>query len=274
MRSERAGQIVTTFFLVILSIVVLFPLYIILVMSSYTADELYLMVPYTFGTQFFQNTKDILTSFDFQKSFLNSIIVSALSVVFGVLTTMMYGYGVAKYCFKMKKVFSWLAIVLMMIPSQVTIVGYVMQMRSWQMVSTIWPLVFNWLANPLAAFFMIQFAKEAIPNEVIESGRIDGANELRIFFSLAVHFMMPAIASIGILLFLWSWNNYLLPLIMLDSEQTRTLPLFIKNLTTEYRDNAAAKACGVAWTTIPLVAVYCCFSKTFISGIAAGSVKG
>lgn len=271
---EKINRIIVLVFLSVFAIIILFPFYIILVMSSYTSNELFRGVYYIFGDNFLENAKYVLTGAGFFRSYFNSIFVSSVSVIGGTFVSMMYGYGVSKYQFKMKEAFTWFTLVLLMIPGQVSIVGYVMQMRSWHLTSTLWPLILSSIASPFAAFFMIQYCKESIPNEVLESSRIDGAGEIMIFFRIAMPFMMPAFAAIGILLFLWSWNNYMLPLVISDTESLRTLPLYIRNLTSEYRDDPAAKCMGVVLTTIPLVVIYSIFSKAFISGIATGAVKG
>lgn len=260
--------------MILSSIIVLFPFYCVLIMSSYDNDSLYSLVPYWFSDQFWVNSSTILIHSDFLRAYLNSIVVSCVSVLGAVFVAMLYGYGVSKYEFKGKKALTWFVIILMMVPQQVTLVGYVMQMRSMGFSGTLWPLIFVWLAHPFSAFFMIQFAKDAVPNEVIESGRMDGANEVRILFSLCMPFLLPAFSAVGVLVFLWSWNNYLLPLIMVNAHDIRTLPIFIKNVNGEYREDLGAKTNAVVWAIIPLITVFSIFSKSFIKGIAAGSVKG
>jgi multiple sugar transport system permease protein/cellobiose transport system permease protein len=253
---------------------VLFPFYCVFVMSSYDNDALYSIVPYWFGDQFWVNTRTIFFQSDYLRAYLNSLVVSSCAVLGGGLIAILYGYGVSKYRFRGKAFLTWFVIVLMMVPQQVTLVGYVMEMRAMRFSGSLAPLIFVWLAHPFSAYFMIQFAKESVPDEVIESGRIDGANEARILFSLCMPFLLPAFAAVGVLVFLWSWNNYLLPLIMVNAHDVRTLPIFIQNLNGEYREDLGAKTNAVVWAIIPLITVFSIFSKSFIKGIAAGSIKG
>lgn len=271
---KRAKAIFTHLFLIALTLTILFPFYTMLIMASRTSEELYRGVYYTFGPEMQGNIVRVVTGTGFFSGYMNSILVAVASVVGGSFVSATYGYGVAKFEFKLKKVFTWFVLVLLMIPGQVSLIGYVMQMRAWRLTSTLWPLILSALASPFCTFFMISFCKTSIPSEVLESARIDGASELTIFFRIAMYFLLPALAVIGILQFLWSWNNYLLPLITCDTPELRTLPLYIRSLTLEYLDDPAAKCTGVALSTIPIFIIYFMFSKTFISGIAAGAVKG
>lgn len=271
---KRSKTLLTHLLLLILVIVILFPFYTMLVMSSRTSEELYRGVYYSFGSETKNNIIRVMTGAGFFRSYLNSIIVAAASVIGGSFVAASYGYGIAKYEFKLKGALTWFVLVLMMIPGQVSLIGFVMQMRAWKLTSSLWPLILSSLASPFCTYFMISFCKTSIPTEVLESARIDGASELKIFFQIAMPFMLPALAVIGILQFLWSWNNYMLPLITCDTVELRTLPLYIRSLTLEYLDDPAAKCTGVALTTIPIFIIYFMFSKTFISGIAAGAVKG
>lgn len=274
MTKRRIETIIVHLLLILLSITILFPFYTMLVMASRTSEELYRGVYYTFGGQMGSNIVRVVTGTGFFKGYANSIVIAVASVVGGSFVTAAYGYGVAKFEFKCKKIFTWFVLVLLMIPGQVSLIGFVMQMRAWHLTSTLWPLILSALASPFCAFFMISFCKSSIPSEVLESARIDGAGELTIFFRIAFYFILPALSVIGILQFLWSWNNYMLPLIICDTPELRTLPLYIRSLTMEYLDDPAAKCCGVALSTIPIFILYFIFSKTFISGLAAGAVKG
>ena len=264
----------THLFLIILTITILFPFYTMLVIASRTTEELYRGVYYTFGAEIGGNIVRVVTGTGFFRGYMNSILVAVASVIGGSFVAATYGYGVAKFDFKLKKAFTWFVLVLLMIPGQVSLIGYVMQMRAWKLTSTLWPLILSAMASPFCTFFMISFCKTSVPSEVLESARIDGASELQIFFRIAIWFLLPALAVIGILQFLWSWNNYMLPLITCDTVELRTLPLYIRSLTLEYLDDPAAKCTGVALATIPIFILYFIFSKTFISGIAAGAVKG
>lgn len=110
--------------------------------------------------------------------------------------------------------------------------------------------------------------------EIIESGRIDGASEPHILVSLVFPFIVPAVSTIAILLFMWSWNNYTLPMLIINSNDMFTIPLFVSNLISEFRFDIGGRMAALTWAVLPLLVIFSIFSKSFIKGIAAGSVKG
>jgi len=121
---------------------------------------------------------------------------------------------------------------------------------------------------------LIQFTKGAVPNEVIESARIDGCSEPGIFLKIVVPFIKPAISTTAILIFLWSWNNYLLPLVSINDNKNYTIPLLISTLGSEFTTDFAAQMTAVGFAIIPIIILFIFGSKTFIEGLATGSVKG
>ena len=270
---ERIGKILIYMLVGAVILISLFPLYIVCVMGSWKNDDLMRSLPYFFSDYFLENVKNVIRS-NYLRSYMNSIVVSAASVVLCVLSAALFGYGVTKYEFRGKKVLSTFVIVVMMVPNQVSIIGYLMQMRAMGLNNSLWAIIVCWIANPFAGFFMMQFMKGSVPDEILESARIDGAGEIRVFASIARPFIMPAIASVSILIFLWSWNNYLLPLVVVNDNKNLTLPLFVNNLGSEYRDDIGARMAAMSLALAPLIVVFCVFSKSFIKGIAAGALKG
>jgi ABC-type glycerol-3-phosphate transport system permease component len=254
-------------------IITVFPFFVVLVMGTYTNDNLTRVVPYWFSNYFMGNLLSVLRS-NFLQSYFNSVFVSFTSVGICLLFSAMIGYGVSKFEFKGKKLITAFIVMTMMVPQQITIVGYVMEMRAFHMNNSLLPIIVCWFATPFAAFFMIQFIREAVPSEIIESARVDGANELHIFFAIVRPFIMPGIATIGILTFLWSWNSFMLPLLTVNKSNLMTLPVFINNLTSEYRDDIGSRMNAVSLTVVPILVVFSFFSKNFIKGIASGALKG
>ena len=121
---------------------------------------------------------------------------------------------------------------------------------------------------------MTSFIGDAIPNEVIESGRIDGCTEYGIFFRISLPFLRPALITLALLSFLWSWNALLVPLVVLNKEALFTLPLGIKSLSTGFRNDYGAQILGLSVGTIPILVFFSFFSKNLISGLSAVAVKG
>lgn len=253
--------------------VVLFPFYIVLVMGTWQNDELLRTLPYFFGDFFLGNVKIIMHS-NFLRSYFNSIVVSLSAVILCTFSASLIGFALAKYEFRLRRYIFGFIIAIMMVPQQIAIVGYIIEMRVFGLQNTLFPIIVIWLANPFSAFFMVQYMKSSVPLEIVESARIDGCSEPRIYASIVVPFIKPAIATISILIFLWSWNNYMLPLIAISRGELYTVPLFITTLGTEYRDDYGARMCALSFAIFPIMIVYLISSKNFIKGITAGALKG
>ena len=275
--SQKASRIIFRILMIIcfavLIFVCLFPFYVLPVMGSYTTEQLMKTLPYWFGNSFLNNTHTLLQS-NFLRIYGNSIFVTVLSILGSTFNSVLLAFSVTKYRFKARKALETLVIVTMMLPGQISTIGYIIEMRTIGMTNTLWPLVFTWLAHPFTAFFMIQFMKDSVPMEIIESGRIDGASELRILVSLVIPFIVPAIATISILLFMWSWNSYMLPMLVINKNEMFTIPLFVANLISEFRFDIGGRMAALTWAVLPVLIVFILSSKSFIKGIAAGSIKG
>lgn len=266
-------RVLTVIFFAIISFVCLFPFYVLPVMGSYTTEELMKTLPFWFGSSFFENTRTLLQS-NFLRTYGNSAFVTIFSIVGSVFNSVLISYAITKYRFKARKFLEGLIVVTMMLPGQISTIGYIMEMRVLRLTNSLWPLVFTWLAHPFTAFFMVQFMKDSVPMEIIESGRIDGASEPRIMISLVCPFIIPAVSTISILLFMWSWNNYTLPMLIINKNDMFTIPLFVSNLISEFRFDIGGRMAALTWAVLPLLIIFAIFSKSFIKGIAAGSVKG
>lgn len=266
-------RVLTVIFFAIISFICLFPFYVLPVMGSYTTEELMKTLPFWFGSSFFENTRTLLQS-NFLRTYGNSAFVTIFSIVGSAFNSVLISYAITKYRFKARKFLEGLIVVTMMLPGQISTIGYIMEMRVLHLTNTLWPLVFTWLAHPFTAFFMVQFMKDSVPMEIIESGRIDGASEPRIMISLVFPFIIPAVSTISILLFMWSWNNYTLPMLIINNNDMFTIPLFVSNLISEFRFDIGGRMAALTWAVLPLLIIFAIFSKSFIKGIAAGSVKG
>ena len=149
-----------------------------------------------------------------------------------------------------------------------------LEMRKVGLIDTLLPLIFTWAAHPLGAFLMTQFISDAIPDELLESGRLDGCTEPGLFFRIVVPCIKPGFLTLATLVFLWSWNNYVLPLIIINKQEMFTIPLMVNNLSNAFRSDYGAIMCALALSVLPMIVIFSLCSKTFIKGIAAGAVKG
>ena len=178
------------------------------------------------------------------------------------------------YKFRFKKALNIFIMMTMMVPSQIGVIGYMIEMRNMRLNTTLWPMIFTWFANGFGAYWMISFIQSSLPIELVESARIDGANEVKIFRSIALPCIKPGLLTLCLLIFLWSWNNYMIPLVFINKPENYTIPIFIKSLASSFRTDYGAQLAGLTLATIPLLVLFIIGSKNFIRGLTAGAVKG
>lgn len=259
--------------LLLMTFLMFLPLYIVFVMGTYYSEDLFKGLPVFPGNYFFENLKTVVANGYF-KAYLNSIAVSVTSVILSVLCASMIGFALAKYEFKGKKAIFTFIMAVMMIPTQIAMIGYMLEMRKFGLVNTLFPLIFTWTANPLGAFLMRQFMMDGVPDELMESARLDGCSEPRLFFHIVIPCVRPGILTLATLVFLWSWNNYILPLILVNKQNLFTIPLMVSTLSNQFRSDYGAIMCALSLSVLPMIIIFSLCSKTFIKGIAAGAVKG
>lgn len=265
--------VITTMVLVVLALITMFPFYLMISMGTHSTAEIFqgkVIIP---GASFLKNLASVGKS-SFVLFYWNSIVASTAATVIGTLTSAMAGYALSKYRFPFRDILIRYMMVLMMIPSQISLIAYVIEMRNMNMLNTLWPVMIPFMFSAFGVYWMKQSFDSSLPDEVLESARIDGASEFKIFFKIALPFAKASLITIMLLLFLWSWNSYILPLITINDMHKYTVPLGISMLDGLYRTDYGAKILALALGTIPLVVLFIFGSKYFIRGLTGGSVKG
>ena len=206
---------------------------------------------------------------------INSLIVSVLSAALCTYFSTMTAYAIHAYDFKLKKYIYAFILAVMMIPTQVTALGFVKLVGTLKMEDTFIPLIVPTIAAPVTFFYMKQYMESTLPVSLIEAARIDGASELYTFHRIAIPIMSPGIATMSIMGFIGGWNAYLLPMIILNKNEKFTLPVMMATLraSTDITANQGAIYLAVAISVIPILLVFAFFSKYIISSISAGAVK-
>ena len=270
---KRISAVIKQIILILMTLVMFFPLYIVFVMGTYYSEDIFKGLPMLPSDYFLTNLK-LVISIGFFSAYLNSITVSVTSVILSVLVSTMIGFALAKYNFKGKKFIFAFVMAIMMIPGQISMIGYMLEMRKMNLINTLLPLIFTWAAHPLGAFLMMQFISDGIPDELLESARLDGCSEPGIFFKIVIPCIKSGFVTLATLVFLWSWNNYVLPLILINKQELFTIPLMVNNLSNAFRSDYGAIMCALGLSVLPMIVIFSLCSRTFIQGIAAGAVKG
>lgn len=271
-KSKILTHFLARFIMLAVCIVCIIPFYLMIVMSTKTSAEIYRGDLLWFGNNFVANMRVALEA-GLVRAYCNSCAVSAASTVICVLVSAMAGYALSKFPVRGRGVILKGVIMVMMIPSYLSLVAYVIQMNKMGLTGTLLPLIFPWVASPFGVFWMTQFIQDAIPFEIIESARVDGASEPGIFFRFVIQFIKPAIITLALLIFLWSWNNYLLPMILISNDRQYTIPLMVAKIGTFFNVDHASRVTALALGTLPLVIMFGFGTKYFVQGLTGGAVK-
>ncbi len=262
---------------IFLSLLSLMPFIIMIVNSTRSTTEIQQhavsLIP---STYFSSNLKILLgKSFNPAVGFANSLIVSIGATVLATYFSTLTAYAIVVYEWKLRNVFFSFIMAIMMIPAQITMIGFYQMVYKIHMTNHLSMLILPAIASPSMVFFMRQYMKPALSLEIVQSARIDGAKEFFIFNQIALPIMKPAIATQAIFCFVSSWNNLFTPLILLTDQKKYTLPIMISLLRGDiYKTEYGSIYMGLTLTALPLIVVYLLLSKYIIAGVALGSVKG
>lgn len=214
-------------------------------------------------------------TFDPIKGLKNSMIISTASTVLTIYFSALTAYALVAYNWKLRKPFFTFILAVMMIPAQVSVIGFYQFMYKIGMTNNFLALILPAMAVPAAVFFMRQFMMVSLPLELVEASRIDGASEFYTFNKIVLPIMKPAMATQAIFTFVSSWNSLFLPLVLLTDSDKYTMPIMVSLLRGDiYKTEYGAVYLGLALTVLPLFVAYFLLSKYIIEGVALGGVKG
>ncbi len=269
---KRVSALPIKLAIILFSFLSLLPFYIMFVMGTYVNEELFTGVKLLPGNYLLGNLKSVLGQ-NFGNVYLNSIYITLTVTISATFISALAGFAFAKYKFRFKKVLFFFVLGTMMVPAQLGLVGFVVEMRWFHMMNTHWPLILPAFANAFGVYWMKSYIGGAIPNELLESSRVDGSTDFRTFIQIVLPVIKPAMITIFLMSFLTSWNSYLLPLVVLDKEKLYTIPLAISMLGNAYRTDYAARILALTLTTMPVIIIFSFGSKYLIQGLVVGSVK-
>ena len=224
-------------------------------------------------TESLRNVKILFIDTGLYRWFMNSLIVSVVSTLGILLFDSMAGYVFAKKQFPGRDFLFWMMISTMMIPGQVTLVPMYILVTRLGIKGSLYSVIFPPLAMVFGVFLMRQFMK-TIPTELIEAAKIDGAYELSIYWKIILPLSKPALATLGILVFMSVWNSFLWPLIILNKDYLFTLPVGLKSLQDKNLVDYGLLMSGASISAIPMFIVFLFFQKYFVKGLTLGSLKG
>ena len=212
----------------------------------------------------------------FVRGMLNSLFVAGCSAALCTYFSTMTAYAIHVYDFKMKKFMSTFILAVMMIPQQVTALGFLQLVGRMKLEDNFIPLIVPAVAAPVTYFYMKQYMESTLPMSLVEAARIDGSGEFRTFNSIVLPLMKPAIAVQAIFTFVSSWNNYFTPALILHKDKMKTLPILIAQLRSAdfLKFNMGHVYAAIAFSIFPVILVYLFLSKYIVGGTTLGGVKG
>ena len=266
-------KVFTIVILVLLAIFFIFPLYWIITGSFKDAATINAPNPQWFPLNpTLENYAKLFEQPAFQW-LLNIIIICVGALVLTCLTASLAGYALAKKRFYGRGILFTIIICAMALPKQVIVIPLLQEMSMIGLHDTLLAVILPTVGWPFGVFLMKQFA-ETIPTEILEAARVDGAGELRTFFSVVFPMIKPGIGALAIFTFVNTWNDYFMQLIMLNSREMWTLPEGIARLQGEMSSDFGLIMAGATLAAVPIVAVFIAFQKYFTQGISMGAVKG
>lgn len=254
-------------------VVFLFPVLWVLMSSFKTQAELF-RYPLTIFPQnpTLENYREAFSSGRFLQYFRNSSFVAIVSTVITVLINTMAGYALSKYFFRGRDAIFFVMIATLMIPLQVIMIPIFLLEKNLGLLNTLWGIIIPPAATPTGVFLARQYMM-TIPNSLIESARIDGAGEWFIFQRIILPLAKPIIATIAIFSFMWRWNDFLWPFIVISQQKKYTVQLALSNFVGQYNVDWSSLLSMTVIAILPMIIVFLFFQKYFIKGLSSGGVK-
>ncbi len=276
-RSETVLKIVMYIVCIILSILSIMPFWIMIMNATRSTTEIQQHAISLLPSSYTMKNLSILLGKSFNPivGFTNSALISIGSTACAIYFSALTAYSLVVYDWKLKRPFFSFIMAVMMIPAQITMIGFYQMVYKAQMTNNLLMLILPAIASPSMVFFMRQYIQPALSLELVNAARIDGAKEFRIFNTIALPILKPALATQAIFSFVSSWNNLFTPLVLLTNKDKYTMPIMVSLLRGDiYKTEYGSVYLGLTLTVLPSIIVYLFLSKYIIEGVAMGSVKG
>ena len=280
MKKKAGSQFRTVFaniVLILLSFMCLFFFYVLIINATRSHGDLQKGFSALPGKYFLENLKNVANdgSFPMFRGILNSVIVSSCSAALCTYFSSLTAYGLYAYEFKARKVAFTFIMAILVMPTQVTAMGFLRLVTKMGLYDSLLPLIIPSIASPAVFYFMYSYLQSSLPLSLVEAARIDGSGEFHTFNRIVIPIMKPAIAVQAIFTFVGSWNNYFVPALIIQSKSKMTVPILIATLRgADYMNFDMGKIyMMITVAIVPIIVVYLLLSKYIIAGVTLGGVK-
>lgn len=269
---KKLGRGMIYFVLIVAAFISIFPCYWMLA-SAFNSTEQIVSGRILPSTHLVENIRNLFATYHVWQGIWNSIKISFITVAGSLAVTSLAAYGFEKFKTRLSEKFYLIFLIGMMVPFTALIVPLYKMMATIGLSNSIWAVIFPAIGCIFLLFFFRQSFK-SIPNEILESARIDGAPELRIFFQIVFPSMRATYAAAAIYAFMTSWNNYMWPMIVLNSPSKQTITLMVSKIVTSgYYPDYGVQMVGLVVATLPIAVIFLLLQRSFVDGLT-GSVKG
>lgn len=273
MKKLKLSAVAIYAFLGVLLLLSVVPFYLVTVNGTHTSFDIVTRLNLLPGAALAENYTTMQSHVNIWRGFANSLVIAVpytvLTGYFGAFTA----YGFAKFEFRGKRLLYAVVLASMMIPTQVTIIGFYQLNLKLKLLNSYWPFVLRGFCNATTVFFLRGIISQSIPDSMIEAARIEGCSELGIFNRIILPCVKPGVMTMCIFNFVACWNSYIEPLIIMTDNKMYTLPVMISMIKGLYLSNYGAMYLAIAISVIPIIVVFCFLSKYIINGLTVGSDK-
>ena len=280
-KAKKKGKLMSVFVhivLCLLSFMCLFFFYVLIVNATHSHSDLQKGFSFIPGDALIKNFMSVANdgTFPMFRGILNSLIVSGCCAAICTYFSALTAYGLSAYDFKAKKAAFTFIMAILVMPTQVTAMGFLRLITNMGMYDTLLPLILPSIASPAVFYFMYSYLESSLPISLVEAARIDGSHEFYTFNKVVLPIMKPAIAVQAIFTFVGSWNNYFVPALVIQSKKNMTVPILIASLRgADYMTFDMGRIyMMIAVAIVPIILVYLFLSKYIIAGVTLGGVKG
>lgn len=268
------SKIFIYFVLAIASFLSIFPLYWMFVMATNHNSAINKVPPAFFpGKELVTNFTNVLNTIDFFGALWNSLIVSTVITIGVLFLCSLAGFAFAKFHFKGKNILFLMVLVTMTIPPQLGLIPQYIIITKLDWLNDLRAIIVPGLIDAFGIFWMRQYISSNVPDELIDAAKIDGCSHFRVYWNIAVPVIIPAFATLAIIKFMYVWNDFLWPLVVLRDQSSHTIQIALRGLIDNYvRDNGMILS-GTFWATVPLIIVFLLLNRLFIQSITEGAIK-
>ena len=275
MKTERLAPWAAYSLVGVGTLIMMAPFYFMFVYATHNRDAIFtLPPPLFFGTDFLANFNILISKIALWRSLGWSLYVALAATALTMLFCSMGGYAFAMFEFRFKRPLFTLVMGTMLLPSFLGMIPSFMIMDALGWLDQPRALYIPGAASAFGIFMMRQFVSSAVPRDLIEAARMDGCGEFRIYWSIVLPLLQPALGTLGLITFIGSWNNFIGPLIVMRSPEMYTFPLALRSMFNPADTEWGALMAGAAIATIPLLILFAISSRRLIDGLTAGAVRG